>query len=64
MVWLVACVVGVGWFWGAILRYVLHLLACGHVAVLTELITRGRIGNGSEARQRPRRLCRHLSQPE
>jgi hypothetical protein len=49
VVWLVACVVGVGWFWGAILRYVLHLLVCGHVAVLTELIIRGRIGNGSES---------------
>jgi hypothetical protein len=49
IVWLVACVVGVGWFWGTVLRYALHLLACGHVAVLTELITKGRIGNGSES---------------
>jgi len=49
VVWLVACVAGVGWFWGTILRYVLHLLACGHVAVLTDLITRGRIGNGGES---------------
>ncbi len=48
-VWLVMCLVGVGWFWGTILRYVLHLLACGHVAVLTELITRGQVGNGSES---------------
>ena len=43
------CVVGVGFFWGTILRYVLHLLSCGHVAVLTELITRGQVGNGSES---------------
>jgi hypothetical protein len=47
-IWLLACLIGAGWFWGAILRYVLHLLACGHVAVLTELITRGQVGNGSE----------------
>ena len=46
--WFVVCVVGIGWFWGAVLRYLLHLLACGHVAVLTDLITHGRIGNGSE----------------
>ena len=49
VVWLVLCVIGVGWFWGAVLRYALHLLACGHVAVLTELIMRGKVGNGSEA---------------
>lgn len=48
LVWLVGCLVAVGWLWGTILRYVLHLLACGHVAVLTELITRGQVGNGSE----------------
>jgi hypothetical protein len=49
VVWFVLCVVGIGWFWGTVLRYVLHLLACGHVAVLTELITRGQVGNGSES---------------
>ena len=48
VVWFILCVVGVGWFWGAVLRYMLHLLACGHVAVLTELITHGEVGNGSE----------------
>ncbi len=48
-VWLVTCIVGAGFFWGAILRYILHLLSCGHVAVLTELITRGQVGNGSES---------------
>jgi uncharacterized membrane protein YhaH (DUF805 family) len=46
---LVLCVVGVGWFWGTVLRYALHLLACGHVAVLTELIVRGQVGNGIES---------------
>ena len=49
VVWFILCVVGIGWFWGAVLRYLLHLIACGHVAVLTELITRGQIGNGSES---------------
>ncbi len=48
VVWFVLCIVGVGWFWGAVLRYLLHLLACGHVAVLTDLITRGQVGNGGE----------------
>jgi hypothetical protein len=48
-VWLMLCLVGAGFIWGTILRYVLHLLACGHVAVLTELITRGQVGNGSES---------------
>ena len=47
-VWLIVCLVGVGWFWGAVLRYALHLIACGHVVVLTDLITRGQVGNGSE----------------
>jgi hypothetical protein len=48
-VWFLLWLVGVGWFWGAILRYALHLIECGHVAVLTELITRGAVGNGSES---------------
>jgi hypothetical protein len=48
VIWLIGCLIGVGWVWGAVLRYVLHLLACGHVAVLTELITKGQVGNGSE----------------
>jgi hypothetical protein len=49
LMWFVLCVVGVGWFWGTVLRYALHLVACGHVAVLTELITRGEVGNGNES---------------
>jgi hypothetical protein len=49
LVWLLLCLGGAGFVWGTILRYVLHLLACGHVAVLTELITRGQVGNGSES---------------
>jgi hypothetical protein len=49
ILWFILCVVGIGWFWGTVLRYALHLLACGHVAVLTELITRGQVGNGTES---------------
>lgn len=45
-VWLIGCLVGVGWFWGTVLRYLLHLIACGHVAVLTDLVTTGQVGNG------------------
>jgi hypothetical protein len=47
--WLILWVVGIGWFWGAVLRYMLHLIECGHVAVLTELITKGEVGNGGES---------------
>ncbi|WP_145987287.1 MULTISPECIES: hypothetical protein [Bradyrhizobium] len=46
--WLLGVLLVGGWIWGTILRYTLHMIACGHVAVLTELITRGSIGNGSE----------------
>ncbi|UGA44715.1 hypothetical protein HU230_0001340 [Bradyrhizobium quebecense] len=46
--WLLGILLLGGWIWGAILRYTLNMIACGHVAVLTELITHGRIGNGSE----------------
>jgi hypothetical protein len=49
LTWFVGCVAVAGWFWTAILRYLLHLIECGHVAVLTDLITRGQVGNGSES---------------
>lgn len=49
LVWFLMCAIGVGWFWGTVLRYALHLLACGHVAVLTELIIHGQVGNGTES---------------
>jgi hypothetical protein len=48
-IWFISCAAAAGWFWSAILRYTLHLIACGHVAVLTELIVRGWVGNGSES---------------
>jgi hypothetical protein len=47
-IWLVLCLAGASFVWGTILRYLLHLIECGHVAVLTELITSGQVGNGSE----------------
>jgi hypothetical protein len=47
-VWFILFLVGGGFVWGTVLRYVLHLISCGHVAVLTELITKGQVGNGSE----------------
>jgi len=47
--WFVTCAVVAGWFWTTILRYLLHLIECGHVAVLTELIVHGRVGNGTES---------------
>jgi hypothetical protein len=50
--------VGFGWFlfacmiygslWTMVVRYFLYLLKCGHIVVLTELITSGRIANGDE----------------
>ena len=47
--WTIAGLVGFGFGWWGLVRYALHLIECGHVAVLTELITRGQVGNGSES---------------
>ncbi len=49
LAWFVLCVGAAGWLWTAVLRYVLHMIECGHIAVLTELIVRGRVGNGGES---------------
>ena len=48
-VWAIGCLLAFSFVWGTILRYALHLIECGHVAVLTELITTGGIGNGQES---------------
>lgn len=48
LVWMGIGCGAMGWLWTFILRYGLYLMKCGHVAVLTELVTRGEIGNGSE----------------
>lgn len=47
-VWAIGCLALAGFVWGTMLRYALHLIECGHVAVLTELVTRGQVGNGQE----------------
>ncbi len=48
-VWFLFGVLLAGWYWMVSLRYFLHLIECGHVAVLTQLIVHGQIGNGSES---------------
>lgn len=48
LVWLAAGGTAYGWAWFAVVRYGLYLLRAGHIAVLTELITKGSIGNGQE----------------
>lgn len=46
--WLLAGCGVYGWVWSMFIRYGLYLLKCGHIAVLTELITTGTLKNGSE----------------
>jgi len=43
LVWIVGWALCASFIWGTAIRYALHLIECGHVAVLTELITLGRI---------------------
>lgn len=38
-----------GYVWRFILRYTLYLIKCGHIAVLTELMTENDVKNGSES---------------
>lgn len=46
--WILALAVVAGGIWRFAVRYMLYLLKAAHIAVLTELITTGKIGNGSE----------------
>jgi hypothetical protein len=46
--WIIAGLGVYGWMWQTIVRYALYLIQAGHIAVLTELVTRGSIGHGSE----------------
>jgi hypothetical protein len=46
--WLFAGLGIYGFFWRTLVRYFLYLLKAGHIAVLTELILKGEIGNGQE----------------
>jgi hypothetical protein len=48
-VWMVLVLGAAGWFWRAILRYTLYMLKAAHIAVLTELLTKGEVGNGQES---------------
>jgi len=47
-IWAIAWLVAFGFFWRLFVRYMLYLIKCGHIAVLTELVVKGQIGNGSE----------------
>jgi hypothetical protein len=48
LIWMVGGLGVYGYAWWFIVRYGLYLIQAGHIAVLTELITKGSIGNGSE----------------
>ncbi|HKO91939.1 MAG TPA: hypothetical protein VJU61_12340, partial [Polyangiaceae bacterium] len=47
--WVIALVFVAGSLWRFVVRYLLYLLKAAHIAVLTELITTGRIGTGNES---------------
>jgi hypothetical protein len=47
--WVIALVFVGGSLWRFVIRYLLYLIKCAHIAVLTELITTGRIGSGNES---------------
>lgn len=46
--WLLAGCGVAGFVWSMFIRYSLYLIKCGHIAVLTELITSGSVANGAE----------------
>ena len=47
VVWMIAGLGVYGWVWWTVVRYGLYLMQAGHIAVLTELVTKGEIDNGS-----------------
>jgi hypothetical protein len=47
LAWMIAGLGLYGYLWWAIVRYGLYLLQAGHIAVLTELVTKGQVGNGA-----------------
>jgi hypothetical protein len=47
--WFIALAIAGGWIWRGVVRYFLYLIKAAHIAVLTELVTTGQIGNGSES---------------
>jgi hypothetical protein len=46
--WFLSCCGVYGYLWWLVVRYFLYLLKCGHIAVLTELITKGQIDDGGK----------------
>jgi hypothetical protein len=46
--WMIAGIFMYGYLWKTLVRYFLYMLKAGHIAVLTELVTRGKLGDGSE----------------
>ncbi len=46
--WLVLGLGAYGYAWWFVVRYALYLIQAGHVAVLTELVTTGKVGAGAE----------------
>lgn len=47
-VWLIGGLGAYGYLWVTVVRYFLYMMKAGHIAVLTELVTRGQIGDGNE----------------
>lgn len=47
-VWLLGGLGTYGYLWFTVVRYFLYMLKAGHIAVLTDLITHGRVGDGTE----------------
>jgi hypothetical protein len=45
--WIVGLLGTYGYLWWFVVRYGLYLVQAGHIAVLTELVTKGQIDNGS-----------------
>lgn len=48
LIWMVGGCSIYGYLWYFLVRYSMYMLKCGHIAVLTELVTHGQIGNGDE----------------
>lgn len=46
--WLFTGLGAYGWIWMTVVRYFLYLLKCGHIAVLTELVTTGQVNHGQQ----------------
>jgi hypothetical protein len=48
MLWFFGWVFAYGYLWRSLVRYFLYMLKAGHIAVLTELISKGSVGDGHE----------------